>query len=350
HSITKAIKRINENKDIMLERQVKHLFIEQPKNLDEFLSLDVTPPGFYVDQILQEEGRTLVSGKRATLKTFVLMNMCLAISSGEGLFLDKFCMKPCRILYCDFEVGKRSIKARLSIMSQNIKYNAENLYIISNLDGIDLSNKEHQVSLEVIIEEFEIKVVVFDTINKTWIGDENKASEVNRLHRYLDSLIEKKKISVVGLRHWRKASKEFKSGGEMMAGSYQWESWCDNHVTLECNSETCVTVKSVKNRNCEAFESFMVKLNPETYVIEYAGDYNKKYTIDRVEEAVNEFNSNEKIQMQELIKKVKDKFGMSKSVLYRLIKDSEVYGTTGGKPSYLIKLDDVGDEQLPGIE
>ena len=83
-----------------------------------------------------------------------------------------------------------------------------------------------------INDDFNINVLILDPIGSAWQGDENDKKEVSKLTSRFDSLISRKNISIVIVHHWRKPTRDSKTGGEMASGSYKWAAWVDIHITL----------------------------------------------------------------------------------------------------------------------
>ena len=76
-------------------------------------------------------------------------------------------------------------------------------------------------------EELNVQVLILDPLGNAWAGDESKQELVGQLTAYFNTLIDKFGISILVVHHWRKATREFKSGGQMAAGSYKWSAWLD---------------------------------------------------------------------------------------------------------------------------
>lgn len=250
--------------------------------------------------------------------------------------MNKFPITRARVLYLDLEMGESALHERFSKMcaARGIT-NLENLYV-KHISALNLLDKVYQQLIEVWLAELKIEVLILDPLGNAWAGDESKQEEVGKLTSYLNTLIEKYGVSILVVHHWRKATKDFKSGGQMAAGSYKWEAWLDTHITLEGNSSS-VTVSSHKNRNRAKFNPFMVKLNLENLRFDYLADFQTKFDGESLQGLFESFDS-DRVSIPDLIKRSKESKGPSETTLRKLIRESKVFKIdTSGKTHYLVK-------------
>ena len=247
-----------------------------PWPLPEFLKLDIPPVEYFVKDILQKNGKAMISAAPNVGKSILVQNMALDISAGIPLFMGKFAVAPARVLYLDLEMGESSLQERFQKMCRTKAISGENLYL-KYLPALNLLDDQSKKLIESWLEELNVQVLILDPLGNAWAGDESKQEQVGQLTAYLNTLIKKFGISILVVHHWRKATKDFKSGGQMAAGSYKWEAWLDTHVTLE-GQTSGITVSCHKNRNRPKFSPFLVKLNPDTLSFEFVADYEKNMT------------------------------------------------------------------------
>lgn len=324
---------------------------QQAMQLSDFLNSPIPPIQYYIDNFLQCKGKTMISAQANIGKSFLVQNLALALTTGKISFLDKYSIQPARVLLLDLEMGESALKARLEKMFTQQGLKAPSLFI-KYVPGINLLDSTWQKWLESQIKDLKIEALIIDPLSNAWSGDENNKQEVQRLTAYLDSLIYRFKISILLTHHWRKATKENKSGGEMAAGSYKWSAWLDHHITLQGDINS-VTVNCEKSRNGQRFKSFLMKLNPETLWFEYTGDFTKKYTEETLASIFVRCDTlgTGKAAVPDLkkfAKEHKNEFCSEGTVkkLIDEIKDTgshvfEVVSNGRGKTSYLIKKDRV---------
>lgn len=306
-----------------------------PLPLSEFLKKDIPPVEYYVMDIIQKKGKGMISAAPNIGKSIFVQNMALDIACGSATFMNKFTLSPARVLYLDLEMGESALKDRFQKMCSLRSGSIENLYV-QYLPALDLLNEESKKLIEDWLNELKIQVLIIDPLGNAWCGDESKQEQVGQLTAYFNTLIEKFGISILVVHHWRKATKEFKSGGQMAAGSYKWEAWLDCHVTLEGGSPS-VTVSCHKNRNRPRFNPFLAKLNPDTLSFDYITDFQKKFDEGTLVYLFEHFEQ-VMVSIPELIKYAKEQKTCSETTLRDLIKESKLFTVdTSEKTHYLRK-------------
>ncbi len=302
-----------------------------PISLPEFLKKDIPSIEYYVESVLQKEGRTMISAATNTCKSFFLQNLALAITTGKDKFLDKFSVTQGRVLYLDLEMGESALSQRFQPMCKSL--NAENLFI-KYLSGFDLLNNVNKHMLEKWISDLSIDVLMIDPIGDAWVGDEKDKQEVAKLTSYLDILKNKHNISIVIAHHWRKKTKGFKSGGEMASGSYQWGAWLDHHITLAGDKHS-ITVSCEKSRNSARFTPFIIKLDDNSLTFQFVNDFERKFTEETLINVFDSFGA-ERVKVVDACKRAEEQKICSEDTLRKLIKESKVFEVDDSQKAYVI--------------
>ncbi len=290
-----------------------------PLSLQEFLKKDIPPLEYYVKDILPKKGKAMISASPNLGKSIFVQNMALAMASGASNFMNKFETLPARVLYLDLEMGESALKERFQKMYTASSTAEDNLFV-QHVPKLDLLDYNTGKIIENWINELKIQVVILDPLGSAWFGNENDQEEVHNLTAYLNTLIDKYNISILLVHHWRKASKEFRSGGQMAAGSYRWEAWTDCHVTLEGQSSS-TTISCHKNRNRPKFAPFLAKLNETSLCFEFITDYQKKHTENTLEALFESFKTSQ-VSIPDLIKRAHEEEICSETTLRKLIEES----------------------------
>ena len=301
-------------------------------------SKDIPPVEYYVHNMVQKKGRTMLSAATGMYKTMFIQNLVLALTTGVPYFIsEEFIVSPARVLLLDLEIGYASLKDRFKAMHPTC--DANTALFIKSTPGIDLLDTSCQRQIEKWLKELNIEVLVIDPIGDAWTGDENVKQDVDRLTRYLNGLIFRFKISIIIVHHWRKSSKGFKSGGQMAAGSYRWEGWLENHITLSGDAKR-MTVSSEKSRNRIGYRPFIIKLNPNTLLFEYIGEYGitKKVTDETLLELHNSLGGG-KVSIPKMIKEATKRklcsagtvrTAIYKSTIFKIDESSKTHYITRG--------------------
>jgi len=306
-----------------------------PISLPEFLKKDIPPVEYFVMDIIQKKGKGMISATPNVGKSILVQNIALDIASGVSIFMKKFAVSLARVLYLDLEMGEPALHERFQKMCSSRSGSFENLYV-KYIPALDLLNDESKKLIEEWLEELKVELLILDPLGNAWSGNESEQEKVGQLTAYLNTLIQKFGISILVVHHWRKATKEFSSGGQMAAGSYKWSAWLDNHATLE-GSPASIAISCHKNRNRPRFEPFLAKLNPDTLSFEFVADCQKKFDEGTLIQLFNHFER-EKVSIPELIQYSKEQKSCSESTLRKLIKNSIVFKIDSNeKTHYLVK-------------
>ncbi len=316
-----------------------------PLSLPEFLKQNIPPLEFYVMDILPKKGKGLISAPPNLGKSLLVQNMALYMASGSQKFMGKFDILPARVLYLDLEMGESALKERFQKMCNASSLAGENLYL-HHEPALNLLDEGTKAKVENWIIQLKIGVIIFDPIGNAWLGNENDSEKVRALTGYLNTLIDKYSVSVLLVHHWRKATKDNRTGGQMAAGSYRWEAWADCHVTLE-GQNTSTTISCHKNRNRPKFSPFLVKLNEDSLCFEFIGDYQKQYDKNTLEALFDSFNT-PRVAITNLIERAKEQKQGSETTLRKLIKETTVFSTDKTqKTHYLMRK---SDENIQNID
>lgn len=312
-----------------------------PLSLVEFFKKDIPPVEYYVMDIIQKKGKSMVSAAPNIGKSIFVQNMALEIVSGGQVFMDKFDISPAKVLYLDLEMGESALKERFQKMVGSRTDCLENLYI-KYIPSLDLLNDESKSLIESWLSELKIQVLILDPLGNAWSGDESKQELVGKLTAYLNTLIERFGVSILVVHHWRKVTKDFKSGGQMAAGSYKWEAWLDCHITLEGASSN-ITVSSHKNRNRPRFNPFLAKLKSETLGFEFITDFQKKFDENTLQNIFDGFGK-DRVSIPDLIKSARDQKICSETTLRDLVEATTLFDVDRtGKTHYLKRKGPVED-------
>lgn len=345
--VSAAVKTYNQEccKPPLEEKEVETIvksassYNEQPKietreektlSLKEFLALDIPPIEYHLTGILPKCGKAMISGNSNAGKSIFVQNIALAISRGE-VFLTNFESAQTKVLYLDLEMGKSALKERFTTMAGNEI--PENLFVRYE-PSINLLDKEDQERLKIWIQEVKADVVIIDPLANAWQGDEKDQVSVAQMVAFFNQIISDLKVSVLLVHHWRKATKDFKSGGQMMAGSYRWEAWLDHHITLEGQPQS-VTISCHKARNMGRFQPFLAKINTDTLKFEYITSYERKFTEETLQSIYEEIGGG-KVSIPDLIKYAKDKKICSETTIRKILDETNLFEINKeGKTHYI---------------
>ncbi len=183
-------------------------------NLSNFLDLQIPQRGMILNPIIPEKGLTMLYAPRGIGKTFVALNIALAVATGKSMFNNKWsAVKPSKVLLVDGEMPAYSLQDRLKNMelSNNVDTSdLDNLQILSSdLQEIgipDLSTVDGQQLIEEHLDG--VKLLILDNLSALCIsGRENESESWLPMQKWL-SFLKRRGISVLLIHHANKAGNQ----------------------------------------------------------------------------------------------------------------------------------------------
>ena len=193
--------------------------------LPDMVSLDAykdNPPELpeeLIMGILRRGHKMLISGSSKAGKSFLLMELCIAIAEGKS-WLGFPCKKG-RVLYVNLEIDPASAINRFLKI-----YEALSLPI-KNADSIVVWNlRGHAVPLDQLVPKLIRRVrdqhfdaIVIDPIYKVITGDENNASEMGAFCNQFDKICTETGCSTIYCHHHSKGAQGMKKAMDRASGS-----------------------------------------------------------------------------------------------------------------------------------
>ncbi|MBE5825288.1 MAG: DNA primase [Butyrivibrio sp.] len=176
-------------------------------------------PGELIQGILRRGHKMLISGSSKAGKSFLLMELCIAIAEGQK-WLGFQCEKG-RVLYVNLEIDPSSCINRFLKI-----YEALGLPM-KNTDDIVLWNlRGHAVPLDQLVPKLIRRVkdqhfdcIIIDPIYKVITGDENSASDMGAFCNQFDKICNLTGCSTVYCHHHSKGAQGAKKAMDRASGS-----------------------------------------------------------------------------------------------------------------------------------
>lgn len=205
--------------DLMLEEQADAL---PPFGaVSDFVGAK-TPPlkPELIHGVLRQGHKMLLAGSSKAGKSFALMELALAISTG-GEWLGWTCSRG-KVLYCNFELDEASARNRFNAICAYRGIDAaEACAGITdwNLRGYNLSAKDFALRLFSRAREAGFIAVIIDPIYKLGLGDENSAGDVGSFLGVLDTICTTLGCAVIYCHHHSKGAQSGKAVADRASGS-----------------------------------------------------------------------------------------------------------------------------------
>jgi hypothetical protein len=199
-----------------------------------------------IDKLIPLHSIGVWTGKRGTLKTFLVLNAISCVADGKE-FLGKYTTAKGKIIYLDKENGVFIMKQRMPLIKRGLNIETPLGIGFICFSTLKIDKKLDINKIEEIIKEHNPILFVVDTYRRGISFEENDAGEVSRL--FVDTLrplVEKYPISIILIHHDRKGE----SGGDemdMIRGSSDLANYVDFILKNERKGDKLI-LKQLKMR------------------------------------------------------------------------------------------------------
>ena len=185
---------------------------------DQLLSLPVLPDEL-ISGVLRCGHKMLISGSSKAGKSFLLMELCIALAEGSE-WLGFKCKKS-KVLYVNLEIDPASCMHRFKAIYDALKITPK------HSDDIQIWNlRGHAVPLDKLVPKLIRRVknqgfnaVIIDPIYKVITGDENNASEMGAFCNQFDKICNETGCSTIYCHHHSKGAQGYKKAMDRASGS-----------------------------------------------------------------------------------------------------------------------------------
>lgn len=216
------------------------------ESLAEYKDNPPVLPEELIQGILRRGHKMLISGSSKAGKSFLLMELCVAIAEGKT-WLGFSCRKG-RVLYVNLEIDPASCINRFLKIYEALKMPKENMdnIVVWNLRG-------HAVPLDQLVPKLirrvrdqHLDAIVIDPIYKVITGDENSASEMGQFCNQFDKICNETGCSIIYCHHHSKGAQGSKRAMDRASGSGVFARDPDaqlDMIQLELSDELKYTVR-----------------------------------------------------------------------------------------------------------
>lgn len=173
--------------------------------------------------ILRRGHKMLISGSSKAGKSFILMELCIAIA--EGIDWLGFMCKKGRVLYVNLEIDPASCVNRFLMIRNALEKRKGmicehvNDLLIWNLRGYAVPLDQLVPKLIRRAQPLNLDAIIIDPIYKVITGDENNASDMGAFCNQFDVIATKLGCSVIYCHHHSKGSQGAKKAMDRASGS-----------------------------------------------------------------------------------------------------------------------------------
>ena len=173
-----------------------------------------------IQGVLRVGHKMLISGPSKAGKSFLLMELCIAIATG-GEWLGFPCKKG-RVFYINLEIDPNSCITRFLEI-----YNALGITDTNDMKNIDIWNlRGHAVPLDQLVPDIikktkdkQYDAIILDPIYKILTGDENSATEMAKFTNQFDRICTETGCAAIYCHHHSKGAQGSKRAMDRASGS-----------------------------------------------------------------------------------------------------------------------------------
>ncbi len=178
--------------------------------INELMKMDIPELEFWVDNLVPKNMIVLIAGAPESLKSFTCQHIAFSCSQGLKVFGKKRTEKS-RVLYIDSEnnisinktrYSKLAKGAGLTELEDNITFILDKAY---DLNSLTTSQK---LELIKIIKTVKPDIIVFDSLVRFMIGDENSVQSVRGVFKTTKELMKLYPFTAIFIHHTRKSGQE----------------------------------------------------------------------------------------------------------------------------------------------
>ena len=226
----------------------------------DYVISEIESPDWLIENCFEKQKLITVFGAPKSGKSFIAIAMACAIARGSDFYGHKATKAP--VVYLAGE-GVTGIRARLGSYDQYVKRQDKN----GEDEGLKevplfLSNRGSRINEQEELEKLEAEInilqkdvgniglIILDTFQRCFSGDENSAQEVNKFIKAADQLIQTFNCTVLMVHHTGRGNKNRARGSSVLDASIDGEFIVERKGTKADNENSMlVTMKQTKNKD-----------------------------------------------------------------------------------------------------
>lgn len=222
--------------------------------LADALKNPIILPETLINGVLRVGHKMIVSGSSKAGKSFLLIELALALASGMTWL--GFGCKSSRVLYINLEIDPASCINRFKTIMETKKIDSKHADNITiwNLRGNALPMDKLVTKLIRRIKNQNYSAVIIDPIYKVITGDENNASEMGKFCNYFDKICSETGCSAIYCHHHSKGLQGQKKAQDRGSGSGVFARDPDAIIDLiQLDTTSEFVLKNAANENSTAW-------------------------------------------------------------------------------------------------
>jgi len=211
-----------------------------------------------IDQLWAEQAVGVIGGEPKSHKSFLALDMAVAVASGAPC-LGRFAVRsPGRVLLYAAEDAATTVRERLEGISRADGCELDRLDIqVITVPSLRLDLPADCQKLTATIAHLRPRLLILDPFVRLHRCRENESAEVAPLLAYLRELQRRFAVAVTLVHHARKGADKARAG-QALRGSSEFHAWGDSNLYLRRRSERLVL--TIEHRAAAALADLAVAL------------------------------------------------------------------------------------------
>lgn len=252
-----------------------------------------------IQNVLSRGEKLMISGPSKAGKTFLLMELAIAVSNGDP-WLGLETVKS-NVLYLNMELKPETFAKRIDWIYRE-RYGASKQWS-SNLDVWHL--RGYNTPLEKLVPKIkkrckakDYSIVIVDPLYKVFQGDENSAAEVAKMTNLFDALIKDNHTAVIYCHHHSKGSQSSKRAEDRASGSGVFAR--DADAILDFMQEEMPMEQFLEYKEKEYIRKLTELLDAHSPMWRHQFDYQEIQSAVVLKRAAEEVRANEAVSILEM--------------------------------------------------
>lgn len=212
-----------------------------------------------VEQLWADEAVGIVGGEPKCCKSFLALDLAVAVASGAPCVRRFAVVRPGRVLLFAAEDALHVVRQRLAGIARAAGRDIDELDIqVITAPSVRLDVERDRDALTATVDKLRPRLLVLDPFVRLHRIDENLSGEVAPLLAYLRELQRRYHVAVVLVHHARKGGAKMRAG-QALRGSSEFHAWGDSNLYLRRHGEQLTL--SVEHRAAASISAVSLHLN-----------------------------------------------------------------------------------------